>query len=157
MHYEPITPQNRELVNRFIIEHWFSTEMILRRRIVDMTTVDGIVAMEGGKILGLVTYIFHEDICEITSLDSLLENKGIGTTLLESAVSAARRRNCAKVVLITTNDNLHAMRFYQRRGFDMSGFFRNALDTSRRLKPEIPLTGEEGIPLRHEIEFEFIL
>jgi len=49
------------------------------------------------------------------------------------------------------------MRFYQKRGFDMANLYRNAMDVSRRLKPEIPLIGEDGIPLRHEIEFELLL
>ena len=36
----------------------------------------------------------------------------------------------------------------------MVHLFRNALDTSRKIKPEIPLIGENSIPLRHETEFE---
>lgn len=60
-------------------------------------------------------------------------------------------------MLITTNDNINAIRFYQKRGFDMARLFRNALEASRRLKPEIPLLGENDIPLRHEIEFELLL
>lgn len=61
---------------------------------------------------------------------------------------------CYVVVLITTNDNINAIRFYQKRGFDMAHLFHNALDVSRKLKPEIPLIGENSIPLQHEIEFE---
>ena len=57
----------------------------------------------------------------------------------------------------TTNDNLKAMGFYQRRGFDMARLYRNAVDAARSIKPEIPTVGEDGIPLRHEIEFEKIL
>ncbi len=52
------------------------------------------------------------------------------------------------------NDNINAIRFYQKRGFDMAHLFRNAMDISRKLKPEIPLIGDNSIPLRHEIEFE---
>lgn len=61
------------------------------------------------------------------------------------------------IVLITTNDNINAIRFYQKRGFDMAHLFRNAMDISRKLKPEIPLIGENSIPLRHEIEFELFI
>ena len=85
------------------------------------------------------------------------ENQGIGTALVEAAVREAGKQGCSKVVLITTNDNVDAMRFYQKRGFDMARLFRNALDRSRQLKPEIPLIGEHGIALRHEIEFERVL
>lgn len=59
--------------------------------------------------------------------------------------------------MITTNDNINALRFYQKRGFDMAGFYYNSLEVSRKLKPEIPLIGENGIPLKHEILFEMLL
>ncbi len=72
-------------------------------------------------------------------------------------IQEAKEHNMQKIVLITTNDNINAIRFYQRRGFDMAHLYRNMLDISRKLKPEIPLIGENGIPLRHEIEFEMIL
>lgn len=98
--------------------------------------------------------MFYDGLCEIVSLDSLRENQGIGTALLTQVLAQARQRGCAKAVLITTNDNLRAMGFYQKRGFDMVALYRNALDVSRRLKPEIPAIGENCIPLRHEIEFE---
>ena len=64
---------------------------------------------------------------------------------------------CKRIVLVTTNDNINAIRFYQKRGFDMVCLYHNAMDVSRKLKPEIPLIGENGIPLRHELEFEMIL
>ena len=94
---------------------------------------------------------------EILSLDSLRENQGIGTALLDRAIDQAKRSRLERVMLITTNDNLRALQFYQKRGFDMVRLRRNALEQARRLKPEIPLTGLNGIPLRHEIELEMIL
>jgi len=83
--------------------------------------------------------------------------QGIGGRLLEMALEQGRAQGCGKAVLITTNDNLKAMGFYQRRGFDMARLYRNAVDAARSIKPEIPTVGEDGIPLRHEIEFEKIL
>lgn len=157
MDIQRIIPDNRAAVNAFIKENWFTTAMVLRGRVIDMTKTDGYFASQGGKIIGLVTYIFYQDVCEITSLDSLAENRGLGTRLLDMAVDAARENGCSRVVLITTNDNIRAIRFYQKRGFDMAHLYRNALDVSRRLKPEIPLIGEDSIPLRHEIEFEMEL
>lgn len=157
MDIQRIIPDNRAAVNAFIKENWFTTAMVLRGRVIDMTKTDGYFASQGGKIIGLVTYIFYQDVCEITSLDSLAENRGLGTRLLDMAVDAARENGCRRVVLITTNDNIRAIRFYQKRGFDMAHLYRNALDVSRRLKPEIPLIGEDSIPLRHEIEFEMEL
>jgi len=37
------------------------------------------------------------------------------------------------------------------------GLNRNALEVSRKLKPEIPQIGYDGIPLRDEVELEMIL
>ena len=94
---------------------------------------------------------------EILSLDSLQENQGIGSKLVQNVIHEAKERKLQKIVLITTNDNINAIRFYQKRGFDMVHLFHNAMDVSRKLKPEIPLIGENSIPLRHEIEFELIV
>jgi GNAT superfamily N-acetyltransferase len=56
--------------------------------------------------------------------------------------------------LTTTNDNLDALRFYQRRGFRLVALRPGAVDAARALKPEIPVTGAHGIPLRDELDLE---
>ena len=94
---------------------------------------------------------------EILSLDSLQEHKGIGTSLLNAAIEEARNRGLERIMLITTNDNLPALRFYQKRGFDLVRIHRNMVEQARKIKPEIPLIGMDGIPLKHEIELEMIL
>jgi DNA-3-methyladenine glycosylase I len=88
------------------------------------------------------------------TLNSLREGIGIGTALLDAVREAARKSGCRRTWLITTNDNLHALRFYQKRGWRLTALHRNALDESRRLKPVIPEIGIDGIPLRDEIELE---
>ena len=157
MEYSSIDSFGRAAVNRFIAERWYTTEMALRGELVDMTGVDGIVAHEGSEILGLLTYRAFGDALEILSLDSVLEGHGVGSWLIELAKARAVESGLDRLLLITTNDNIEAIKFYQKRGFDMLALHRNALDESRALKPEIPLTGEHGIPLQHEIEFEMIL
>ncbi|MCL2093726.1 MAG: GNAT family N-acetyltransferase, partial [Treponema sp.] len=64
---------------------------------------------------------------------------------------------CKRVYVQTTNDNCHAFRFYQRRGFTICAVRLNELDYSRKLIPEIPLIGDNDIPALHEIEFEMAL
>lgn len=157
MEYIPISEETKSLVSRFMVEHWYTTTMVLRGEVYDMTLAEGVIALSENEVAGLITYMFYDSTCEITSLDSLLPAQGIGTRLLEMAIAAAKARKCRRVILITTNDNIHAIRFYQMRGFDMARLYHNALDASRKLKPEIPLVGEHGIPLRHEIEFEMLL
>lgn len=157
MECKRIDRQNRNLINTFIEQHWFTTTMIIRGKKIDMTKTEGFYFSEEENIIGLITYIVYNDILEITSLDSLQENQGIGSKLIEAVIHEAKERKCQKIVLITTNDNINAIRFYQKRGFDMAHLYRNALDISRKLKPEIPLIGENSIPLRHEIEFEMTI
>ena len=154
MHIVPIDGKNRPGVNTFLIAHWFSTTMAVRGQLFDMTQFDGCLAIEGGEIVGLITWRQDGDALEIMSLDSVRENRGVGTALLEAAVRKARALDCSRVVLITTNDNLRALRFYQRRGYDLSALYLNAADRARRLKPEIPRISAEGIPIRHELELE---
>lgn len=153
----PICSENRQQINDFLKEHWFSTDMVVRGKIFDLSKAEGFAAMEDGRITGLVTYEMRGKVCEILSLDSLTERRGIGTALVGKVSEAAKGCGCSKLVLITTNDNLNAMQFYQKRGFDMTRLYHNALDVSRKIKPEIPLIGDNGIPLKHEIEFELDL
>ena len=157
MKIEKIDNQNRIFINDFIEEQWHTTKMIIRGSEIDMTTVEGLVVLEDDKIIGLITYMFYDDVMEILSLDSLREKQGMGTGLVKKVISIAEESNCKKIVLVTTNDNINALRFYQKRGFDMAHLYRNAVEDSRKMKPQIPLIGENDIPLRHEIEFEMML
>ncbi len=152
-----IEAEDRQAVNDFIKKHWLSVNMVVRGQVVDMTTLDGFIASEKKLIVGLVTYRISDGECEIMSLDSIEENHGIGTALLNCVIRMAESKRCKRVKLITTNDNIRAILFYQKRGFDMARLYRNALDVSRRLKPEIPLKGDFNLPIRHEIEFELLL
>lgn len=157
MEYVMINRQNREKVNSFIKKHWFSTDIIIRGSVIDMTKVEGIIVLDNSDIIGLLTYTICDKVCEITSLNSLIEGKGIGTSLINKVINIAKVNGCKKIILVTTNDNIDAIRFYQKRGFDLSGFYHNSLDVSRKMKPAIPLLGNYNIPLKHEIEFEMIL
>jgi len=116
--------------------------------------VDGFVY---GEWTGLITFMFRGDECEITSLDSLQAGKGIGTKLIDEVLREARERKCKRVTLITTNDNLRALGFYQKRGFKLFALHRCAVDVSRKRKPSIPLTGQNDIPLHDEIELEILI
>lgn len=110
-----------------------------------------------GRLLGVLTYVPGPDWaqCEILTLHSAEHWHGAGTALIEAVEQLAARHGCTRLWLITTNDNVDALRFYQRRGFCLAALHRGAVDRSRAtLKPEIPVTGAYGIPLRDEIELE---
>lgn len=155
-YYENINNFNREKVNDFISSQWFSTDMVIRGKVVDMTSVDGIVCYDDKEIVGLITYDLN-CYCEILSLDSLIENKGIGTELIEWVINIVCNNNINKIKVITTNDNIDAIKFYQKRGFDMIKIYHNAIEESRKLKPTNPLLGNYDIPIKHEIEFQKLI
>ncbi len=148
---------NRNEVNKFLIDHWFSTKIVSRGKVIDGTTLDGFIAYGNNKIVGLITYNISNNECEILSLDSLKENNGIGTLLIKKVIDIAKKKNCNRVFLITTNDNIHALSFYQKRGFSFSNIYINSMEKSRILKPEIPKIGDNNIPIRDELELEIKL
>ena len=117
----------------------------------------GFVAIQEGEKVGLVTYNIEGESCEVVTINSTRPSSGVGTALIEAVRDIAIKSRCKRLWLITTNDNLNALRFYQKRGFVLVAVHRNALDASRKLKPEIPLIGDDGIPLRDEIELEMVL
>jgi GNAT superfamily N-acetyltransferase len=111
----------------------------------------------GGQLLGMLTYVPGRDWtqCEILTLHADEQWHGTGTALIEAIRLLARRQGCGRLWVITTNDNVDALRFYQRRGFCLVTVHRGAVDRSRAsLKPEIPRVGAYGIPVRDEIELE---
>src|SRR5206468_652788 len=86
-------------------------------------------------VVWLNTYRFEGDESEIVTLSSVDENRGVGTLLLEHAVDAARRAGCRRVFLTTTNDNLRAIGFYQKRGWRLCRLYRGVVDEARRKWP----------------------
>ena len=151
---ERISNETRDLVNQFFIDNWFSTDMSIRGEIIDGTKLDGFLLREENTIIGLVTYTFFEDICEIVSLDSKRQNIGIGSALLKEIEKIAMDNNCKKMRLITTNDNMTALQFYQKRGYCLTKLYPNAMEEVRKVKPNVPVIGDNDIPLRDEIELE---
>ncbi|MBN2240250.1 MAG: GNAT family N-acetyltransferase [Dehalococcoidales bacterium] len=154
---QAITQKDKEWVSAILKEHWGSNRIVTRGRLFFADENPGFVTVQDSKYTGLITCEFLGDECEITSLNSFIEGKGIGTALITAVKKAAIERGCKRLFLITTNDNTHAIRFYQRYGFTIAAIYPNSLVEARKLKPEIPLTGNDDIPLRDEIEFEIHL
>ena len=153
----PLLPTDRDRVRAFVTERWGAEIVVAHRVVYRPHELPGFAAWEGDSMVGLVTLYVVGNSCEVVSFDSLQPGKGIGTALLNAAIAYARDANCTRLWLITTNDNLNALRFYQKRGLVLVTVHRNALTRSRQLKPQIPLIGNDGIPLRDEIELEMML
>ena len=110
---------------------------------------------ENGALIGVLTFQTAGRDREISALYAAASWRGIGSALIEAAVDLARVDGCDRLWLVTTNDNVDALRFYQRRGFRLIELHQGAVDESRAtLKPSIPEVGDHGIPLRDELVLE---
>lgn len=143
----------QELIDR----EWGPPGIVTRGRLHDTTNLSGFVAVENDTPIGLITFHIENNECEIISLNSLKGKRGIGSSLVDAVTKEVKTNGCHRVLVITTNDNMDALRFYQKRDFHVRAIFPNALEASRKLKPTIPLVGIDGIPLRDEIELELLL
>ena len=152
-----LTVEDVARLRQFWIEQWNGEIIIVHGEVIRPEQVEGFVIEENNEWIGLVTFIVSNHECEITSLDSLREGQGIGSKLISQALDEERSRDCRRVFLITTNDNLNALGFYQRRGFELARIYRGAVNETRKLKPNVPLIGENNIPLRDEIELEMVV
>ena len=153
----PIEAVASQRIHNFIQRRWGSLIMVSRGQMHDVKDLSGYFACHHERIIGVATYHIAGDACELVTLDSEVEDIGAGSALIEAVKQAAIAANCRRLWLVTTNDNLKALGFYQRRGFRITAVYPNALENSRKIKPEIPLTGLDNIPLRDEIELEMRL
>ena len=113
-----------------------------------------LIAEADGERAGLATYLIEDDDCELVTLDALTVGGGIGGALVEAVTETARTAGCTRVHLVTTNDNLPALRLYQRHRFVLAAVRLDGVELSRRRKPQIPATGYAGIPIRDELVLE---
>src|SRR5436190_105860 len=148
MNIRRLTPDDLARLRQFWIEHWGDEVMISRGRVYRPEQLEGFVIEAGNEWIGLLTFMIENNELEVTSLDSLREGQGIGTLLLNEVVEVARLNNCKRIFLITTNDNLNALGFYQKRGFKLAVLYPGAINESRKIKPSISLVGMHNIPLR---------
>jgi len=151
---KPIDDAIHTKIQPILENTWGSPLLAINGKLWDSRTMSGYAAVHDTDVLGYLLYEFHNGVCEIMALQSIAQNIGIASTLIESVKKTAKENNVTKVIAQTINDNTHAIRFYQKRGFTIREVRLEVLDVSRKLKPSIPLVGIDGIPLRDEIEFE---
>lgn len=150
----PIEEKDREWVKQALVNLWGSEEMVSRGKLIQLNDLPGFIAEEDGRKVGLVTCRIEGQKCEIVSINSLTPGKGIGNMLLGKVEETAEESGCKKLVVITTNDNQKALVFYEKNGFTITLVRKDIMEEYRKLKPEIPLMGIDGILLTDEIELE---
>jgi GNAT superfamily N-acetyltransferase len=148
----PARDDERAWLEDLLVRRWSSTEVVARGRVYDAAALPALVARIEERPVGLATYSVDGDECELVTIDSTEPGRGVGTALVDAVREAALDAGCKRLVLITTNDNTEALRFYQRRGFRLTGLRPGAVDEARRLKPGIALHDASGVPIHDEIE-----
>ncbi|MFZ3071154.1 MAG: GNAT family N-acetyltransferase [Anaerolineaceae bacterium] len=148
---------DNESVRRLVEENWGSNLIITRGKIHLVENLRGVLAVHNDQIAGMGLYEIDHNACELVLLESYIEHIGIGKRILNEIISAAKKAGTERLWLITTNDNTYALRFYQINGFLIRNIHVNTIMEMRKLKPEIPLVGNNNIPIRDEIELEIRL
>jgi len=155
---QPLTERDRAWATEVEAESWSSPVVARLGELVDPTGLPGFVARLDGERAGLASYAVRGEECELVTMRSLREGRGVGRALLDAVRAAAIEAGCTRLWLITTNDNLRALELYQRWGMDIVAFHRHAVTEARRhLKPSIAEHSSQGIPIAHELELELRL
>jgi ribosomal protein S18 acetylase RimI-like enzyme len=149
----PVEEGEREWLAEVLRKAWGPT-VVSRGRVIDPTVLPAVVCLRHDRPVGVATYDPGSTDCELVTIDAFREHTGVGSALLSAVEEAARSLGCSRLWLITTNDNLDALRFYQRRGMRIAAVHAGAIEVSRALKPSISMTGCYGIEIRDELELE---
>lgn len=141
-----------------ILDEEFAGRLQARRGVLmDPLAGDGLVAESSGVRSGLLTWLLDREAAEaeirLLVVIRAARGHGIGSLLLERALLALAAAGSRRAWLVTTNDAIDALAFYQRRGFHLVALRPGAVDLARRtVKPTIGLAGASGIPIRDELE-----
>jgi len=170
IHVRRARPIDGPSIDAMFAATWGEPRVAARGRLYDLRALPALVATRavvagsardsggtheaGGsseEIIGVLTYEIDGDAIEIVSIEAVPPRQGTGTALLAGAADLGKAEGLARLLLVTTNDNIDALRFYQRRGLHILEVRPDGVARSREVKPSIPLIGSYGIPMRDEI------
>ena len=151
-----LEPGDRAWLRALLDDRWGGPSQAYGGELVDAAGAAGLLALgRDDRPAGILLHRPLDGAREIILLEAFAPGHGVGTALVEACAAEARAAGAARLRVVATNDNLVALRFYQRRGFHLVALRRGAVDDARRrLKPAIPLLGEAGIPIRDELELQ---
>ena len=157
IHIREALADDRAWMRAAISREWATPLVVSRGVAHHADELPGLVAVEAGETVGLLTYRIEGPQLEVVTLQAFRRRTGVGRALLDAAKGVARRSGCSRLWLVTTNDNTPAQAFYLAVGMRMVAVHRGAVQRSRVLKPEIPAVGCNGVSIEDEVEFEVAL
>ncbi len=150
----PLTEDDRDWGRNLWLNEWNGEKMVSKGTTYRFQDLDSVVARADGVRVGAATYNLDTDGCELMSINATVEGVSVGSALISSIEQTVQKAGIGRIWLITSNDNLDALRFYQRRGYRITAIYPNAIDEARKLKPTIPQVGYYKIPIHDELELE---
>lgn len=135
---------------------WGSSVLVTRGKKHDMAALRGFIARDEatGRLAGIALFRSELMELELVALDSIFQRRGVGTRLLDAVIAYYRKSDHKRLCLCVTNDNVNAIRFYQKRGFNLCALHQNVVPAVGRV-PAFK-AGYDGIPVQHELEFELL-
>jgi ribosomal protein S18 acetylase RimI-like enzyme len=153
----PLAPRDRGWVRATLVRNWASTSVARRGELVDAMALHGFVAVVRGRRAGLALVDARDGRYEVVAISTSRPGRGIGRALMQQCVDDARASGCRRVWLVTTNNNVRAIRFYEGIGMHLCAVHQGAVREARALKQSIPLSDHAGGPIDDELEFELAL
>ena len=151
------TTADRREIKELIERDWGGEPLVVRAASYYPSQMPGLVCRQGGQLKGFLFYEIRGNALEIIVFEVFDKFRGLGTLLLDHLKSMAARHQLSRIFLMTTNDHLDALRYYQRRGFTLCKLHIDSVRHSRKIKPSIGMSGDYGIPVRDEIDLELML
>ncbi|KUO96198.1 acetyltransferase [Ferroacidibacillus organovorans] len=153
----PLTQDDQEWLRTLWLSEWGGETMVSKGKTHYFQDLDAVIAWADDVRVGAATYNLENDGCELMSINAIVEGLGAGSALISAVEQAVHKVGVGRIWLITSNDNLDALRFYQRRGYRITAVYPDAIDEARKLKPTIPQIGYYEIPIHDEVELEKFL
>ncbi|MFP4459978.1 MAG: GNAT family N-acetyltransferase [Candidatus Zixiibacteriota bacterium] len=148
---------DQDWIEGILKARWGDVKIVSRERMHDASKLPAFIAIVNGIRMGLITYRFSPNGCEIKSVDSLRDGMGIGKKLIDKVKEITIGNGMRRLWLITTNDNCRAIGYFQIQGFHLTELYPGIVEKYRQMKPQIPEIGYNNIPIRDELVLEMKL
>jgi GNAT superfamily N-acetyltransferase len=128
------------------------THIVAFGEVMDIDQMPALVAQVHQDISGALAYRSLGEALHVVALatDPMWQRTGVGGHLIAEAELLARRLAMKRLIVSTTNDNLPALYFYQRRGYKLTELVPGSV--IEHTKQSVP--GFAGIPVRDEVRLE---
>jgi GNAT superfamily N-acetyltransferase len=147
-------PADQSWIESMLQRWWGGRHVVVHGQEFDAALLPALI---GGDLQGLLTFAVMAPHAEIVTLNALTRWHGVGSALVETLAADLAKSDVREIRLTTTNDNLDALRFYQRRGFRIAAVRPGAVDEARQKKPSIAAVGNYGIARHDELELVRVL